>query len=33
MDAGEELEHRVLPASLLDYKKFMVEPNPCQPVA
>ena len=24
---------RVLPASLLDYKKFTVEPNPCQPVA
>jgi hypothetical protein len=24
---------RVLPASLLDYKKFTVEPNPLQPVA
>jgi len=24
---------RVLPASLLDYKKFTVEPNPFQPVA
>ena len=26
-------EERVLPASLLDYKKFTVEPNPFQPVA
>jgi hypothetical protein len=26
-------EHRVLPASLLDSKKFTVEPNPLQPVA